>query len=71
MDRDRTTVASAAELLAGVLAATPGPMGAVVFWTLLGVASARLHATSEEQRIVANEPATDRNLQTVTSAREV
>jgi O-antigen ligase len=46
-----------------------GPMGAVVFWTLLGLASARLNQTSESPTsTITNEPAADRNLQRTASA---
>jgi O-antigen ligase len=48
-----------------------GPMGAVVFWTVLGLASACMHRTSEPPGVVTSEPVAVRNLQSAASAREV
>lgn len=47
-----------------------GPMGAVVFWTLLGVANARMPARSGDA-VTVNEIEADPNLQSTSAAREV
>src|SRR5688500_1885605 len=48
-----------------------GPMGAVVFWTILGVANARMHDVPETPPEREFESAPDPNLQRAGTAREV
>ena len=48
-----------------------GPMGAVIFWTILGLANARMHHRPEPSDELVIEAETDRNLQSSASAREV